>query len=622
MRKVLLFATLIVLVLLLASCMKPAFAVLNLEANNTTLTAGAEVELSWELNTPEELVSVDYVLHIDDITIEPTETSYATVLASGDHDVYVEATYVTKSKLGFTKKPAIVESDHLLIKVSLPAGELSINVPETVQSGDPVDVNWTLSIPASYESVTYEVYVDGEIAETTTETKYSTVLEEGQHDIYVKASVAFANGEEIEITSETKTVSVVANTVVFLTETTEYGPGAVTIEWEPTDGLTHTYQYSLSGGEIIETTATSVTFEDLPDGTYTLSVKPAETTGYPSEFTFSVDLTGPSLVIVGSDRNLQYLTFGNVGDAQPYGRYAHISWYPNEQLSAAYVRFYRFEVTTDESGNATNTRVRLNLKDEDEDGVYDSWEEVLDPDDQYWYPWDPEDNDIWVNDELMTFDFAGGPARGENLFKLGEVYAMYFLVFDKFGNQGWGYVTFKLDERYDSDSKPEIYYHVESVTAPSTDSSGVMTVSIVAPNVKDYIEQNEHDGYDPDTTFNDDLMYLQVSLVYDAYGFGMTVADVDLPNYMEGKTDLSSWKDDGESVTIYRGFVDGPDEAGAAGDVLATITLEIPPELAGSVIPMGLDNTWYVRDTANRTIDGIVLDTWLHGELIPAAGEM
>lgn len=531
MRKVLLFATLIVLVLFLASCMKPAFAVLNLVANNTTLTAGAEVELSWNFNTPEELVSVDYVLHIGDVSIELTETSYATVLVSGEYDVYVEATYVTKSKLGLTKKPAIVESNH-------------------------------------------------------------------------------------------QPITVVSNSVVFLTETTEYGPGAVTIEWRPTDGLTHTYQYSLNGGEVVETTATSVTFEDLPDGTYTLSVKPAEATGYPSEFTFSVDLTGPSLAIVGSDRNLQYLTFGNVGDAKPYGRYAHISWYPNEPLSAVYVRFYRMEISTDESGNATNTRVRLNLRDGDEDGVYDSWEEVLSSDDQYWYPWNPEDTDIWINDEWMTFDFADGPAYGENLFKLGEVYAMYFLVFDKFGNQGWGYVTFKLDERYDSDNKPEIYYHVESITAPSTDSSGTMTVSIVAPNVKKYAAQYEHDGYGPDTTFNNDLMYLQVSLVYDMYGMGIAVTNVDLPNFMEGKKDLSGWKDNGGSVTIYRGFVDGPDEVGAAGDVLATITFEIPPDLAGSVIPIGFDNTWYIRDTMNRTIDGVVFDTRFYGELIPAAGEM
>ncbi|MFW6121690.1 MAG: hypothetical protein ACOC80_12455, partial [Petrotogales bacterium] len=230
MKKVLLFGLVLLIVLMIASCFKATFAVveLKIEPLEGYVAQSTEVTFSWKYKTQDKITKTDQLLHIGDNEIAVTGTSYATKLTAGTYDVWFEAE--VKHDGMFGKKPSQVESEH-------------------------------------YELVVYNPKVN------------------------------------------------------FLNEETAYATTTVTVEWEPIDGLEHSYSYSIDGEKAKTVNSTSVTLNDLSEGNHTLSVKIAEDEGYPSKFDFKVDMTGPSVSIYGTDR---YTTALGDGDFRPFGRYALI----------------------------------------------------------------------------------------------------------------------------------------------------------------------------------------------------------------------------------------------------------------------------------------------------------
>lgn len=508
----------------------------------------------------------------------------------------------------------------------------------TVNAAKPVLFAWDATCTAKDASLTYTLYIKPESAATitvnTNDTEFATALEVGKYTAFVVAKAKI--GKDVkEAVSKKVNFTAFESGINFTTTTTAYAMDTVSVAWEPVDGLAHTYAYSLDGGSVQTTTATSATFTGLSEGEHTVAVKITDSKDYPNKFDFVVDMTGPDLWIsqFGRDYGLLY---GSSGNVESEGRYGLIDWIPSEPLGALYVRFYRYDPETGQ-------RERLALVYNDEDGVYDTWE-ATDSTHQPWYPWDPNDYDFLVSNGEVTFDFTEGYAwnyagetvdipgkmTGKGLFKLGTTYAMYFLPVDTLGNWGGGgYLTFKLDERYSDNDEPVVELIPDKATVTP---GGTFTVTVKAKNVKEYVADHEHSiSGGRDVSFNSTLTYIQIPVMYSK---DLTVSKVEMPNFMPEKIDLCATNDyqavistpDATFIfnvlTIYRGFVNGADE-GSATDVLAEITFEVPSDYpTGTYVSaqIGYEGMFayysdyselpnsIFRDSDDRPIDGIVTD--------------
>jgi hypothetical protein len=478
---------------MMASCFKASFAVIELtiEPLKGYIAQGTEVTFSWEYKSQDNLKVSNQVLNIGDEEISVTGTSYATELAAGKYDVWLEAEVQNDNM--FAKKPTAVESKH-------------------------------------YE---LDVYNPG---------------------------------------------------VEFLNEDTAYATTTVNVEWEPVDGLEHSYSYSIDGKEAEIIDETSVTLKDLSEGLHTLSVKIAEDEGYPSKFNFKVDMTGPSVTVYGTDR---YTTSLGDGDFRPFGRYALIYWSFSEPVNAAEIRIRQF--TDNGLKWVTN-----------------------------WIPWDPEYDWILINDDKVTLYMPQGVAYMEDVCELGESYLIYIAGYDELGNWNYSYASFKLEERYDDDTKPEILVNPVAVTPATEDASGTLTVSVITPNVKEYIANLSQEYFAPDNTENSYLMYLQTTLNHSE---GLVVDSVEMPNYMEKMKDLSQYRVGESAVTFFKGFVAGLGIE-EAYDIIAEVTFKFGTELNGTKPQVGLGYDYYIRDFNNRTIDGIVVDNFMYNVEIPTPEQL
>ncbi len=494
MKKVLLFGLVLLMVLIMASCFKASFAVIELtiEPLKGYIAQGTEITFSWEYKSQEKVEATNQILHVGDNEISVTGTSYATELAAGEYDVWLEAE--VKNENMFSKKPTTVESKH-------------------------------------YDLVVYDPGVE------------------------------------------------------FLNEETAYATTTVTVEWEPVDGLEHSYSYSIDGDEAKTVNSTSVTLKNLSEGNHTLSVKIAEDEGYPSKFNFKVDMTGPSVSIYGTDR---YTTALGDGDFRPFGRYALIYWGFSEPVSGAEIRIRQF---TDE-GLVWVTN---------------------------WIPWDPEYDWILINDDKVTLYMPQGVAYMEDVIELGESYLIYIGGYDELGNWNNNYASFKLEERYTDETKPEIWVDPVAVSPATEEASGTLTVAVGAPNVKEYIENLTQEYFAPDNTENSYLMYLQSTLNHSE---GLEVDTVEMPNFMEHMKDLSQFLVVDNAVTFFKGFVAGLGIEEEAYDIIAVVTFKFGTELNGTKAQVGLGYDYYIRDFNNRTIDGIVVDNFMYNVEIPTPEEL
>ncbi|WP_367362391.1 hypothetical protein [Mesotoga sp.] len=64
----------------------------------------------------------------------------------------------------------------------------------------------------------------------------------------------------------------------------------------------------------------------------------------------------------------------------------------------------------------------------------------------------------------------------------------------------------------------------------------------------------------------------------------MVLESVEFGNFMAGLKDVGTFKSSDEVVTLYKAFLNGADEAGAADDVFATLTFSVPEDYEGEII--------------------------------------
>jgi hypothetical protein len=121
-------------------------------------------------------------------------------------------------------------------------------------------------------------------------------------------------------------------------------------------------------------------------------------------------------------------------------------------------------------------------------------------------------------------------------------------------------------------------------------------------------------------------MYLELHFE-DYYGYlydGLVdLIDVEFPNFMEDKKDFSSYRiNDDDQVEMYRGFVNGEDEADDAGFVYSVLYFAIDGSLDGGIFPYDLTFEYFIRDEQNGTIDGIIVDNYIYAVSLVASEGM
>ncbi len=450
-----------------------------------------------------------------------------------------------------------------------------------VLAGTTITFNWTFETADDFKEVVFKLHINDDVVELK-ETEYATELVPGNYKASVEALGMLAieskfrtfNSNELEFT-------VGSPSVIFDNTQTAYASKNVTVSWQPVDGLDHTYVYSVNGAAFIETDATSVALTGLAEGNHSIQVKTKEFNGTPSKYSFLVDTVGPNVTIYGSDRYSGGLADG---DFRPFGRYLFVEWAFSEPVTKVELRFRALT----EEGYPWVTN---------------------------WLDWDPSVSGILLNDEYVALYLKSGLAVMPYMLELGQSYLLYIMGYDALGNSNYKYVTFKLEERYTGEDKPEILW-VPVVMNPATEEEdGSLVVAVVAPNVRDYIEK-EKAYFAPDNTKNGELMYLQCSLQYDA---GLTVADVFFPEFIPDKKNVSDFVDFGDEIVLVRGFVDEPTEIEAVSDVLAFVEFSFGTGMNGQEVLLALGFDYYIRDDENRTIDGIVVDNFLYGLDLPEA---
>jgi len=466
-----------------------------------------------------------------------------------------------------------------------------------VQTGETFTLTWELKTPGEVETASYKIHINNDVIETD-QTTYSGTLTAGNYTVKVEATVTqkgFGIGEKTStVESNETTIGVYNPSVNFLTTEHAFNTDSFVLVWEPVDGLAHTYELSINGGEAFETSATSAVIDGLSEGeNQFVEVKPKESNSLPSKFFFDIDMTGPTVTFTyGTDREIAAMQKSGV---LPFGRYMVLSWGYSESVSSLQICFRQ--------NNAPGRPYFIF----NPDGTIDTTANR----NESWVDWDPYENSIFVSNEaILINDVKYDP------FETGEEYVMYIQATDDLGNAGGlNYESFEFSERYDETNTPFISIAGYNYIAPTEEASGLLAVFITAPNVKEYCKDFIHDYFQPDTSYNSDLMYLELHFE-DYFGYlqdGMVdLIDVEFPNFMEDKKDFSSFKiNDDSQIEMYRGFVNGEDEAEDAGDIYSVLYFAIDESLDGTIFPCQLTFEYFTRDEQNGTIDGIIIENYI-----------
>lgn len=286
-----------------------------------------------------------------------------------------------------------------------------------------------------------------------------------------------------------------------------------------------------------------------------------------------------------------------------------------------YVRFYKQYVS--ETDEATYERLRLNLLDEDEDGVFDAWEELPGnrSDLQNWISIPATSNYystdwqfyrfIYYEDKIdLVYLGVSGPYANYTLtmdfanvgFDLNVQYARYFDN-DLLVAHDAAYKDFTLRERYDSDEIP--LFKLETPETPVA-TGDTFTVVVKGENIPDFAKLY-------------DTRYMQLTLWH---GEGVTLENVEFGNFMEGYKDISGFNSNEETVALYKGFITGEDETEAVSETFATLTFRVNEDFTGESVEFALayEGWWdgysdYVdlpnpifKDSENKALDGFRVD--------------
>lgn len=480
--------------------------------------------------------------------------------------------------------------------------ELSLE-PNLIQEGQNFALTWKLKTPGEVEKADYKIHINDSVIETD-QTTYSGTLTAGEYSIKVEGTITqkgFGFGEKTSnVESESKTLNVYNPSVNFLTTQDAFNSDSFVLEWEPVDGLVHTYEVSVNGGLPFETTSTSATISGLSEGwDQFVEVKPKESDSLPSRFFFDIDMTGPTVVFdYATDRERPAMPQSGV---LPYGRYMVLYWGYTEQVSSLNVCFRQ---------NNAPGRPYFVFNPDGTVGLTTDRNEA-------WIDWNPAENYSFISNEAIMINGV----TYNWVFETGEEYVVYMQATDILGNVGGlNYESFAFNERYDEMNTPFIGALPFDYIAPTEEASGLLIMAVIAPNVKEYCKEFEHDYFENDTTYNSDLMYLELHFQdwYDYLSLGyIDLLDVEFPNFMEDKKDFSSYQiglDGGgyTQIEMYRGFANGEDEPEAPSYIYSFIYFAVDEALDGAILPYWLTFDYFTRDEQNGTIDGIIVDNYIY----------
>ena len=392
----------------------------------------------------------------------------------------------------------------------------------------------------------------------------------------------------------------------------------VTFEWEVTDfddtNVAAEFKLYKNGAEVLSVTDGKKAFYALDqEGKYVAEVVATDSMGAQTKKTISFKATNMKRELFQSGAGLMYFDYSDLFE------------YIEDEVFG--MRFYKTASEEIVPAEEVTVRKRLNLLDTNEDGVYDTWEEIPNNrSDLHRYVYLPGYLEVystlWVpygfeygTDSIRVY-YAGveGPYSGYVLFyplaevgfELNTVYARWVEA-HVFGNTlndyGEAYKAFALRERYDSDEKPII-----SLSTPDGDigPGDSFTIVVMTENVSSFA-----DLYD--------VRYIQLSLWNSK---GLVLESVEFGNFMSGLKDVGTFKSSDEAVTLYKAFLNGADEAEAADDVFATLTFSVPEDYEGEIIAVGLAYEGYwdtygfypdlpnpaFRDVDNGSVDGFIVD--------------
>jgi len=294
-----------------------------------------------------------------------------------------------------------------------------------------------------------------------------------------------------------------------------------------------------------------------------------------------------------------------------------------------WVRFYKYSEKTLDNGEKVSERLRLNLIDVDEDGIYDKWEELpnASSNEQGWY-YIPNHfslyNTVWdfyyfeYRENLINLVYKGveGYYAGYILtfyfanvgFELNTMYARYV---DTNDSSAYTYGQFMLHERYDSDSKPLFELSSDKINVAPGDT---LKVYVKAENVADFAKLY-------------DVRYMQFALNHSTM---LLLDSVEFPEFMDGLSEVSAYNNNDTSVVLYKGFFDEEDETESATDTIAVLNFTLSDDATGDLsIALAYEGWWntyedypdlpnpIIKDKNNSNVDGFVFD---HGPLVVTVG--
>jgi len=365
---------------------------------------------------------------------------------------------------------------------------------------------------------------------------------------------------------------------------------------------------------------TELAFPVEEEGNYVAIITAMDARGNTKAVNFSVNrLWAESLSSVnGSSDGLFYTdTFGpTVGAWVLAGHNPFIAFYGLGQ-----------NVVNNVVPETENVRTRFTLVDNDDDDVYDAWEEVATYAQQpvpiptlthptygvcvpQQFVYTPSSIEIW-SWRILTGQYAGYTLSGSgpSLFasvglELNWPYTRRLDTYEAEANYAYGQII-KLHALYNSDEVPMFSLDV-ALGNPARDVT--FTAVVAAENVAQF-------GQIYNTRYMQLPVFFSNNLSFEGISFG---------NFMPGLSDVSSYRVfydadlDCNVLMIYRAFLDGADEAVATTPFFAAIDFEVLDEEEGFVElnyvdGYGVDITPLFKDNQNRNVDGFVIDydTWI-----------
>ena len=251
-----------------SNTVNPTVEVLYSALNLTYQVNEDVVSLEWEIPANAGLSVLTYKVVRDNVEIAQTSNlSYSDeFLANGTYSYSITASYNSGDALTSN----IVNAE---VEVTYPINNLTFSV-----AGDDVSLNWDIPVTSARELLSYNIYRDNTLLDTTTEFTYADEnLANGSYDYYVTAT--YSSGESEPSAVVTATVEVLYPTGNLTYEVSENN---ISLNWEAAPTSAREFiTYNIYKDSELLTSTTNLTYNDenLVNNSYEYYVTANYTTG-------------------------------------------------------------------------------------------------------------------------------------------------------------------------------------------------------------------------------------------------------------------------------------------------------------------------------------------------------